>query len=94
MKKQTGADWLKNTWRPLMAWLYLVVCAFDFVIFPAAWPTLQTYFEFSKELTQWNATTLQGGALFHIAMGAILGISAWTRGYEKIEANKGKQNEE
>jgi len=28
---------------------------------------------------------LQGGGLFHIAFGAILGASAWTRGMEKRE---------
>lgn len=31
----------------------------------------------------WTALTLQGGGLFHIAFGAILGASAWTRGMEK-----------
>ena len=35
---------------------------------------------------QWNSLTLQGGGLFHIAFGAILGAAAWTRGMEKREA--------
>lgn len=33
---------------------------------------------------QWMPLTLQGAGLFHAAMGAILGIAAWTRGREKI----------
>ena len=28
----------------------------------------------------WQSLTLQGGGLFHIAFGAILGAAAWTRG--------------
>jgi len=35
---------------------------------------------------EWQPLTLQGGAFFHIAFGAILGISAFTRGKEKIAA--------
>lgn len=35
---------------------------------------------------QWQSLTLQGGGLFHIAFGAILGAAAWTRGMEKREA--------
>ena len=34
---------------------------------------------------QWQSLTLQGGGLFHIAFGAILGAAAWTRGMEKRE---------
>ena len=34
---------------------------------------------------QWSSLTLQGGGLFHIAFGAILGAAAWTRGMEKRE---------
>jgi hypothetical protein len=33
---------------------------------------------------QWAPLTLQGGGFIHMAFGAILGISAWTRGKEKI----------
>lgn len=34
----------------------------------------------------WTPLTLQGGGLFHLAFGAILGISAFTRGQEKTAA--------
>ena len=36
----------------------------------------------------WQPLTVQGGGLFHVAFGAILGIAAWTRGQEKVEFAK------
>lgn len=92
-RKQTSTEWLRNTWRPIMAILYTAVCIFDFILFPLLWPMLQAYIEIGKELSQWEPTTLQGGALFHLAMGAILGISAWTRGKEKIETFRNNKDE-
>jgi hypothetical protein len=35
---------------------------------------------------EWVPLTLEGGGLFHIAFGAILGVAAWTRGQEKRAA--------
>jgi len=32
----------------------------------------------------WQPLTLGGGGLYHLAMGAVLGIAAWSRGQEKI----------
>ena len=34
----------------------------------------------------WAPLTIQGGGLFHLAFGAILGVSAFTRGKEKVAA--------
>lgn len=34
----------------------------------------------------WAPLTLQGGGLFHLAFGSLLGIAAFTRGREKIAA--------
>ena len=40
--------------------------------------------------SQWNPLTLQGAGLFHIAMGAVLGIAAFGRTQEKLNgANNG-----
>lgn len=40
---------------------------------------------------EWKPLTLEGGALFHLAFGAILGVAAWTRGAEKTAAiNQGR----
>lgn len=32
----------------------------------------------------WSPLTLQGAGLFHLAMGGILGVTAWSRGQEKM----------
>jgi len=34
----------------------------------------------------WVPLTLQGGGLFHISFGAIIGVAAFTRGKEKVAA--------
>jgi len=40
--------------------------------------------------TQWQPITLQGAALFRIALGAVLGLAAWVRTQEKLGgANNG-----
>ena len=51
-------------------------------IFPILWSLVQVMTK--TPLTQWNPLTLQGAGLFHLAMGAVLGIAAWSRGQEKI----------
>ena len=75
--------WIYTKWRPMMAWMYLVVCLFDFVLFPIGWSFLQAL-EHGQIASQWQPLTLQGGGLFHIAMGLILGVSAYGRTKEKI----------
>lgn len=76
-------DWLQTKWRPLMAGMYLVVCVFDFIVFPILWVMLQSS-SHTVQITQWQPLTLQSGGLFHIAMGGILGIAAWGRTKEKL----------
>ena len=66
-----------------MGWMYMVVCIFDFIIFPIAWSLLQVSAE-GMVTSQWDPLTLKGAGLFHMAMGAVLGIAAWSRGQEKI----------
>ncbi len=82
-------DWMNNKWRPMMGWLYMGVCAFDFVLFPIMWSVLHAVMH-STQITQWQPLTLQGAGLFHIAMGAVLGIAALGRTQEKLAgANNG-----
>jgi hypothetical protein len=38
----------------------------------------------NTSITQWQPLTLQGAGLFHIAMGAVLGIAAFGRTQEKL----------
>ena len=81
-------DWMNAKWRPMMGWMYMLVCTMDMVIFPVLWSLLQT--TTGHPLTQWNPLTLQGAGLFHIAMGAVLGIAAFGRTQEKLNgANNG-----
>lgn len=81
-------DWMNSKWRPMMGWMYMVVCTMDMVIFPILWSLLQTLTH--SPITQWNPLTLQGAGLFHIAMGAVLGLAAWGRTQEKLGgANNG-----
>ena len=82
-------DWMNSKWRPMMGWLYMAVCAFDFVLFPILWSLLQAIMKVGQ-ITQWQPLTLQGAGLFHIAMGAVLGIAALGRTQEKLAgANNG-----
>lgn len=78
-------EWLHSKWRPMMAWMYFVVCITDFIIFPVAWSIFQaTIYVKGTTVEPWNPLTLQGAGLFHLAMGAVLGVAAWSRGQEKM----------
>lgn len=81
-----GGDWMSSKWRPAMGWMYMAVCIFDFIIFPIMWTIIQAYDQQGVVTTEWNPLTLKGSGLFHVAMGAVLGVTAWSRGQEKITA--------
>ena len=81
-------DWMNSKWRPMMGWMYMVVCIFDFVMAPILWTSIQALFHGGIN-TQWQPITLQGGGLFHVAMGAVIGISAYGRTKEKLEGVAG-----
>jgi hypothetical protein len=76
------SNWMQNLWRPMMGWMYMLICLLDMAVFPICWSLLQAMFH--QPITQWNPLTLQGAGLFHIAMGAVLGISAFGRTQEKL----------
>lgn len=75
-------DWMQKKWRPAMGWMYMLICTLDMGVFPVAWSILQTLQH--QTITQWQPLTLQGAGLFHLAMGAVLGIAAFGRTQEKI----------
>ena len=77
-----GAEWMQKYWRPAMGWMYMLICLADMLVFPILWSLLQAMMH--MPITQWNPLTLQGAGLFHIAMGAVLGISAFGRTQEKL----------
>ena len=79
-----NTDWINKKWRPVMGWIYMLTCTMDFVVFPVLWSLLQAMSKGSVTM-QWQPLTLQGAGLYHIAMGAVLGIAAYGRTKEKIE---------
>ena len=83
LSEKRKEDWMNTKWRPAMGWMYMIVCTFDFVIFPMLWSLLQSLSNGSVT-NQWQPLTLQGAGLFHIAMGAVLGVAAYGRTQEKL----------
>jgi hypothetical protein len=92
MTNKQKEDWMNAKWRPMMGWTYMITCIFDFVVAPILWSLTQSLFQGSVQ-TQWQPLTLQGAGLYHIAMGAVLGIAAYGRTQEKLGgANNGGIN--
>lgn len=81
-------DWINKKWRPVMGWVYMATCTADFVVFPVLWSLLQAVGNHGQVTSQWQPLTLQGAGLYHIAMGAVLGIAAYGRTKEKLESKQ------
>ena len=79
----TKEDWMSKKWRPMMGWVYMSTCSFDFVLAPILWSLLQAMTG-GQVTSQWMPLTLQGAGLYHVAMGAVLGLTAFGRTQEKI----------
>lgn len=79
MNKET---WFVKYWRPAMAWQYTAVCLFDFLLAPLL--TAMYYKWAGEPYVPWLPITLKEGGFYHMSMMAIVGISAYTRGKEKI----------
>ena len=72
---------MKN-WRPMMAVQYWFICMFDFIVFPIL---NAIYFaDTSQKFIEWHPLTLQAGGLYHLSMGAIIGVTSWQRSQEKM----------
>lgn len=87
-------NWIKSYWRPAMGWLYMLICFVDFVLYPMLAMVMPAFLhKFGVEnatYTPWTSITLTNGGLIHISFGAILGITAWTRGLEKARGRRGE----
>ena len=80
-------SWIKSYWRPGMGWLYMIMCAFDFIIFPLIMimsPVVGAIIGVNIPYNEWKSLTLSNGGMIHLAFGAILGVAAYTRGQEKL----------
>ena len=65
---------MSKHWRGLVAFSYVAINLFDFI----GGPCLSFWFH-----RDWHSITLEGGGLFHISMGAVLGVSSWGKTQER-----------
>jgi hypothetical protein len=94
--EKKAQDWMTSKWRPMMAVTYMMINIADFILFPVLFTIVQ-FWEVqaaNDAFRQWAPLSLQGGGFIHIAFGAILGISAYTRGQEKVAAIEAGKKEE
>jgi len=86
MKKE-DEHWVKAYWRPAMGWLYMAICFMDFIGFPMISMFLPVVFKglgVQVNYVPWQSLTLSNGGLIHLAFGAILGVTSFMRGQEKL----------
>lgn len=89
--EQINENWMNTKWRPFMALTYMITCIFDFIIGPIFFNIMQFYTE-GQHIEMWKPLTLEGSGLYHLAMGAILGIAAYGRTQEKLMNASNRQN--
>ena len=87
-EKRENESIFRSGWRPALGWMYIGICIFDFVIGPFFYAWFAYYTKDFADFGEWQPLTLAGGGLFHAAMGAILGVTSWTRGQYLITQEK------
>lgn len=83
---------INEHWRGWAAIIYLIICLYDFVIASSFFNTgvvgyveemskinIELAAEVIKQTSRWEPLTLTNGGIFHLAFGAILGVSAWNK---------------
>jgi hypothetical protein len=80
----------------MMAVTYMVICLCDFILFPVLWTAIQFWRSapVNNAPVPWTPLTLQASGFIHVTFMAILGVAAWTRGMEKIEAIKANRGDD
>ena len=88
--KMNNENWFKSNWRPMAAWIYLIIVFMDFVGFPLLIHLLWSFTTHlpTDKFIEWTSLTLTNGGIFHMAMGAIIGVTAWSKSSERIAAIK------
>ena len=84
-KTENNQSLYQRLWRPSMGWSYLFICVFDFFVAPILSAVFQAHFYPSAVFIPWNPITLGAGGLYHISMMAIVGVTAYSRGQEKMK---------
>lgn len=77
--------WMNRYWRPLIGMLYVMICFFDFILAPILYAVYSGYFH-NNVIQIWLPLTIQSGGIVHLSFGAILGVTAYSRGKEKMNA--------
>lgn len=77
-------SWIKEYWRPAIAWQYALVCLFDFMIAPLLTMVLPKIL--GIPYMPWVPITLREGSFYHVSMMAVVGVSSASRGLEKIQS--------
>lgn len=75
-------SWINKNWRSAVAWQYIIVCLFDFVIAPVLFAVLAIMTK--TPIVPWKPLTTAEAGLYHLAMGAICGVTSWGRSQEKV----------
>jgi|TARA_Y100000031_G_scaffold108825_1_gene119732 hypothetical protein len=85
---------IEQNWRSWAALVYLFICIVDFFIAPLLWNIGMTMMdnEIKMNTSRWAPLTLQGGAMFHLSFGAILGATSFNRHKEMSSGNNDKSN--
>ena len=84
---------INRHWRDWAGLVYLFICLCDFFIGPVVWNIkMDSYCNMMVakglvcDASRWIPLTLEGGAMFHLSFGAILGATAWKK-KEELEAH-------
>jgi len=86
--------WFTSRWRPAACWVYLFICIFDFVLAPIGTELVNVYQKIpNTHENSWQTLTTQGGSIFHLSFGAIIGISAYGRTREKVAYDGSPDND-
>lgn len=77
---------INRLWRPLFAYQYVIVCLFDFMMFPLM-TMIWSYYN-GVQWGGWEPLTLKGSGLYHLAAGGVIGVSSYARGLDTALRNK------
>ena len=85
---------IQQYWRDWAALVYLFICIVDIFIAPLLWNIGMTMMdnEIKMNTSRWAPLTLQGGAMFHLSFGAILGATSFNRHKEMSSGNNDKSD--
>ena len=85
---------IQQYWRDWAALVYLFICIVDFFIAPLLWNIGMSMMdnEIKMITSRWTPLTLQGGAMFHLSFGAILGATSFNRHKEMSSGNNDKSD--